>query len=300
MKQRIIPFVIALLTVIDASATDLLISRGLYQGNYYTRGLGTYDWHDTTALLNQNANLTPTYVLNLEDNSQVMAADAIWINERWTSGRLSATEMNNLSQFIATGRKVVFIGENNNWKAWNDQFLSLVGVTTDPVSHFWWSWEPIPLVQNTLTFGISNLDITEGGVPLGGLPLFTGGVVSLFGPSQNVLAVLDSNVYEGNLSPFAGHEQFAYNTLQWIAQVPEPSASSMCGGGLVLIAFVATLLSREKTTLDRTRPNQITGANSRCAGQLAGYWSYNAVVASASALPAAVAQFCRSASTFLW
>jgi len=41
-------------------------------------------------------------------------------------------------------------------------------------------------------------------------------------------------------------------------------------------------------------PNQITGANSRCAGQLDGCWSYNAVVAGAGTLPAAVAQFYRS------
>ena len=40
-------------------------------------------------------------------------------------------------------------------------------------------------------------------------------------------------------------------------------------------------------------PNQITGADSRCAGQLDGCWSHNAVVAAASALPAAVAQFYR-------
>jgi len=35
-------------------------------------------------------------------------------------------------------------------------------------------------------------------------------------------------------------------------------------------------------------------ANSRCAGQLDGCWNHNAVVAGASALPAAVAQFYRS------
>jgi len=39
--------------------------------------------------------------------------------------------------------------------------------------------------------------------------------------------------------------------------------------------------------------NQITGANSRCAGQSDGCWSHNAVVAGASAMPAAVAQFWR-------
>jgi hypothetical protein len=35
--------------------------------------------------------------------------------------------------------------------------------------------------------------------------------------------------------------------------------------------------------------NQITGADSRFAGQLDGHWSHNAVVAGASAPPAAVA-----------
>jgi hypothetical protein len=40
-------------------------------------------------------------------------------------------------------------------------------------------------------------------------------------------------------------------------------------------------------------PNQITGANSRCAGQLESAWDHDAVVAGASVAPAAVAQFWR-------
>jgi hypothetical protein len=43
------------------------------------------------------------------------------------------------------------------------------------------------------------------------------------------------------------------------------------------------------------QPNQITGANIRRAIQFDSCWSHNTVVASASALPAAVAQFHRSA-----
>jgi hypothetical protein len=43
----------------------------------------------------------------------------------------------------------------------------------------------------------------------------------------------------------------------------------------------------------KKEPNQITGANSRCAGLLDGCWNHNAMVAGASALPAAVAQFYR-------
>jgi hypothetical protein len=42
------------------------------------------------------------------------------------------------------------------------------------------------------------------------------------------------------------------------------------------------------------RPNQIARAHSRYAGQLDGLGSHNVVVAVASALPAAVAQFHRS------
>ena len=45
-----------------------------------------------------------------------------------------------------------------------------------------------------------------------------------------------------------------------------------------------------------TPNNQITGANSRCARQLDGCWTPNAVVAGANALPAALAQFHRYAA----
>ncbi len=227
--------VIALLFAVNASAVNLLVSRGLYQGDYFNRGLGTYDWHDANALLNQNTAITPTYVLNLEDQAQVMAADAIWINERWTTGSLSAKEMNNLAQFIATGRKVVFIGENNNWRTWNDQFLSIFGIATDPVPHYWTGHQD-PLLQNSLTAGMTGLYISEGGVPLGGKPLFAAGVVSLFGPTDNVLTVLDSNVFEGNLSPFEGHQEFAFNTFRWIATVPEPGVLSLFAISLTLAA----------------------------------------------------------------
>jgi pyruvate carboxylase len=47
--------------------------------------------------------------------------------------------------------------------------------------------------------------------------------------------------------------------------------------------------------MSTTRP--ITRANSRCAGQLDGCGHHNAVIADASALPAAVAQFYRSGNT---
>jgi hypothetical protein len=47
-------------------------------------------------------------------------------------------------------------------------------------------------------------------------------------------------------------------------------------------------------------PNQITGANSRRAIQFDGYRSHNTVVAGASALPAAVAQFHRSVKEFIF
>jgi hypothetical protein len=53
------------------------------------------------------------------------------------------------------------------------------------------------------------------------------------------------------------------------------------------------MVPRTLQLISAERPNQITGANSRCAGQSDGCWSYDVVVADASALPAAVAQFHR-------
>ena len=54
--------------------------------------------------------------------------------------------------------------------------------------------------------------------------------------------------------------------------------------------------SHEPVSMSGSTPtwaNQITGANSHCAGQSDGCSSRNAVVAGATALPAAVAQFRR-------
>jgi hypothetical protein len=46
------------------------------------------------------------------------------------------------------------------------------------------------------------------------------------------------------------------------------------------------------TKMKNKEPNQVTGANSRCAGHLDGWLCHSAVIANASALPAAVAQVC--------
>ena len=76
----------------------------------------------TTALNNACRNIATTP--NFENLAQMLSYNAIWLDARSFGGSLlSANELSNIATFIATGRRVVLMGENTNWTTWDNQIL---------------------------------------------------------------------------------------------------------------------------------------------------------------------------------
>lgn len=209
------------------AATVLLSDSGGAWGNGY--GYGYSDWTNMTNALNTATGNQVTVVSNFSNLSQMLTYDALWLDQRWTSGSLAATEVNNIASFISTGKKVVMIGENSSWAAWNNQILGIVGGTY--VSGSAYTGTAYPSVSNSLTNGVSSVYLLAAGLANGGTALFDQNFATLWG--SNVLTLLDVNVLDDS----NGYVQFETNVANWIADsgpvVPIPAAVWLLGSGLV-------------------------------------------------------------------
>ncbi len=221
-----------------------------------SNGYGSTAWSGFTAGLDSaaaNAGISIQTTGSLNDAATVDAAGAIWVDLRnnGTTGtfRLSAQESQNLSGFIASGRRVVFIGENSTYTRWNRSFLGLVGAgfsrdasaispTSVAVAH--------PLLRNVATIDptvAGAADLAGADTPT---PLFSEPVATLFGSDLNVLAILDSELFADASAGAADNAAFRDNTIDWIvAGAAAPVPSPLGGGGVsVLLSLLAARRQR--------------------------------------------------------
>ncbi len=188
-------------------------------------------------------------------NSTFAGFDALWIDLRNSTGRISSSEATNLGQFIASGRRVVFMGENQGFNGWNNSFLSVLGVGGSASPN---NLSGVLTVQTVhpLTQGLTGLRTSSAGQAIGGTSLFSSNVATLWGGQQNVLTYLDaSNLDQARwLVPFGGGRLsdegiFANNISAWLAApstltapstvVPEPSTYAMLGLGLAALGAIS-------------------------------------------------------------
>jgi hypothetical protein len=193
-----------------------------------------------------------TILANAENASAVLGFDALWIDLRNGSNSLSSLERTALGQFITSGKRVIFMGENQGFRTWNNSFLTLVGgsATTTNISG------PLTVAAaaatHPLTQGLTGLRTASAGQASGGTALFSENVATLWGAQQNVLTYLDaSNLRQANWNGslpggLSNDGQFGNNMSAWLAApatvVPEPATYAMLGMGLVTLAA----LSRRK------------------------------------------------------
>ena len=238
---------------IGFAALLVLIGVGHVEGavlvsspHYLDYGYGDSYWDNFSSALNTATGGSVALTSNFENLAQMLGYDALLLQARQagggTGGLLSATEVSNLSAFMATGRRVVMMGENNNWTAWNQQILGIVGGTfVGNVSGI-----AVAIVANDITASAWTVSITVGGVEsgtaLGGTGLYSKNFATLW--NDNVLTVLDVNVWsDGSWSSY-DNGQFGTNVANWLAApaavIPEPSTFliwSLLGGLGIMVGW---------------------------------------------------------------
>ena len=182
------------------------------------------------------ANITQQFGVDI--GASLLSYDRLWIDFRADQSTLSASEISVLSSFINSGRRMVFIGENGSWDAWNESFLSLVGGSSSAQCSFQVS---STVYTHQLTAGVSMTQPACSSEAVGGTALFGFNYATLWGAQQNVLTVLDSDVFDDNYGTAYDDQRFAHNVAVWLAEdttaVPEPATFALVATGLAAIGM---------------------------------------------------------------
>ncbi len=197
---------------------DVLVSQGWPANGVGEFFYGGGEWIQMTASIDAAAS-SVTVSADLEDRPDMLQYDALWIDQRDCDacpgpGALTPTEFDNVKFFIATGRRVVMIGENPNWSAWNGQILGLVdGVFGGEVPE--WTLDRATLHE--LTVGVSSVYVTAGGYCAGDdrISLFNWSFATLW-KDESVLTLLDVNFMSNEFWNHLNNPEFNNNIAQWI------------------------------------------------------------------------------------
>ncbi len=199
-------------------------------------GYGFDAWDNFTTALKTATGNQVTVVPNFNNLAQMLSFDAIMLDQRGNAGTLGAGEAANIGTFAATGRRVLMMGENHYWTDWDNQILAIVGGSYAGES----TSTATRLVINNITDGAPTLSPTFAGIAAGGTALYSPNIATLWRAPQNVLTVLDINIWEDSFWATQNGGVFGTNVANWLAsgpQVPEP-----CGILLAAIGAAASLV----------------------------------------------------------
>jgi len=220
-----------------ANAGSVFYAGGLTVNNY-NLGYGLDKWDEFTAVLDAATSDRVTVGADFSDLGQMLAHDALFVAARKNSAaRLSDVELDNLATFIATGRRVLFVGEYN-YRTIITQFLDLVGGELGTGG----APDATAVIANEITAGASMVHVSVARTAVGGTPLYDTAFATLWG--ENVLTVLDMSVFSDSDWDEADNAQFAANVAGWLAAsqtaaVPEPASVVTLGLACGLLAGVA-------------------------------------------------------------
>jgi hypothetical protein len=207
---------IFIVEVSGAFALSVLV-RQAQTGTYFNYGYNEDRWLNMTQTLDDATSDNVDVVLNFENLEQLLNYDALWIDysrgDNQDPNLLSATEVDNIRYFINTGRRVVMMGENHSWTLWNNSILNIVGGSYSGLD---FSGVTASVVSNELTNGVDAVGLLASGVANdGGISLFDQNFATLWG--ENVLTILDVNVFDDENGNLEDNMHFALNAANWIA-----------------------------------------------------------------------------------
>lgn len=233
--------VVVLNFALPAGAGTLLVNQqDPYIGSY---GYGLDRWVAFSAMLDAQFGAT-NITVQTSNLTDLLAYDSLMVVPTDPGGShpvLDATEIANLQAFIATGRRVLLVGENDAWTAWNNSILSAVGGSfAGELSVV--EGDLAPVLVHPLTAGVSLLRYRVDGLATGGTSLFDMNLATLWGAGQNTLSVLSSNIIEDYYFGISDNTAFATNMAAWLdgadtGQVPEPASYLLAGLGMALVAI---------------------------------------------------------------
>jgi hypothetical protein len=195
----------------------------------YNALYGNARWTETTGYIDSTFS-SVTLGGDISDLGDLLTYDRLWLDQRINTA-LSNDEVNNLHAFAATGRRVVIIGENSTWTNWNTSFLGAFGGSVAGDA----GGLTNVILNNDITDGVTSVDIISGSAANGGTALFDQNFATLWGNSDNVLTVLDSNLWDDGFLGNADNRLFSQNAINWLA-VPAPSGLALLGlGGIAAV-----------------------------------------------------------------
>lgn len=172
---------------------------------------------------------------------------ALWIQApKAGDAGLTPAEQATVMAFLATGRRVVMVGENFSWLDWDNSILATVGGSYG--GFLQGSFLLTPVVTHPVTFGILTVSASDDGLANGGTALFSENVVTLWGSQQNAISVLSIGMLDDTSQGggTAGNKQLKTNLAVWLAStdttaVPEPGTVVMAGLGLLITVWLRGL-----------------------------------------------------------